>query len=281
MKNKEILTYLIDLIDDDTREVRDQVMKELTNYGISLELDLAAVSNNFDITENDLIKPIIEKNRKMWLLQNWNSWQEIEDDSGKLEAAMNIIAKYQSGLHLKNELALQLDELTEDFKKVYPAGNEVDLADFLFLESGYSGEKKNYYDPLNSNIIYVLKEKKGIPISLAIIYMLVGNRLGFEIEGCNFPGHFLSKIEYGGKTVLVDCFNNGRRIFPADLKNLAEDSFEAINYIVSMNTSALVIVRRVLNNIVNAYKYEKDAENSSFFEELLKNTSWETKTFSA
>jgi hypothetical protein len=63
----------------------------------------------------------------------------------------------------------------------------------------------------------VLDTGLGNPISLCCLYRLLGQRFGLEIEGCNFPGHFLSRVTYRDKTWLVDCFNRGRFMLAADV----------------------------------------------------------------
>ena len=69
----------------------------------------------------------------------------------------------------------------------------------LFEEEGFKGNAEAYYDPRNSYLNNVLDRHLGIPITLSIIYLEVGWRLGLPLEGVNFPGHFL--VRYQGEAL--------------------------------------------------------------------------------
>ena len=74
---------------------------------------------------------------------------------------------------------------------------------FVFHESGFRGNDTDYYDPRNSYLNQVIERRRGIPITLAIVYITVGNRLGLRLEGVSFPGHFLVKC---GDELVIDPF---------------------------------------------------------------------------
>lgn len=74
---------------------------------------------------------------------------------------------------------------------------------FFFEELGFRGNRQDYFDPRNSFVNEVVDRRTGIPISLAVVYLEVGRRLGFRTAGVAFPGHFLARC--GG--TIVDCFN--------------------------------------------------------------------------
>src|SRR6201999_4276238 len=65
------------------------------------------------------------------------------------------------------------------------------LADYMHRDCGLTGDEKTYYDPRNSFLPQVLVRKKGIPISLAVIYITVGRGAGLHLTGVSFPAHFL------------------------------------------------------------------------------------------
>lgn len=276
MPDKNQLPFLVNLIDDDTTEVRTEVLKELSNYGMSLEEDLLEYTDALTDEMLEIIQPALNINRRRWLKENWNLWFDYENDFDKLECALELIAKFQYGITTeKSGLSMLLSELAEEFTDKYPYGNELDLANFLFRKKGLSGDKKNYYNPLNSNLLYVIKSKKGLPISLVIVYMLIGNRIGFRIEGCNFPGHFLAKTYIDDELVLIDCFNGGRILYENDIdERVNEDSVDAIKKLIHLRTGSKSIIRRVLNNLVTAYKNKEEEDTSKFFEEILSITPW-------
>lgn len=79
----------------------------------------------------------------------------------------------------------------------------------LFKEQGFRGNRDDYYDPKNSFLNDVIDRKRGLPITLSILYMEVGRRIGLILEGFGFPGHFLVKAEAEGDEIVLDPFNAG------------------------------------------------------------------------
>jgi regulator of sirC expression with transglutaminase-like and TPR domain len=80
----------------------------------------------------------------------------------------------------------------------------------LFDEEGFRGNTEDYYDPHNSYLPSILETRRGIPITLTLLYKCVGEQLGLEIEGVNAPGHFLARVRTGDAPMLVDPFFAGR-----------------------------------------------------------------------
>ena len=272
MTDKKQLPFLLKLVDDESSEVRDNILAELSNYGANLEEDLYEFTDILEPGKIDLIYPIIESSRRAWLKENWIKWQKVENEYSKLEVASNLIARFQYGLSKEINLSELLNKLTDKFIKYYPHGDELSLANFLFKQERIEGEKNDFYNPFNSNLVYAIEEKKGIPITLAIIYMLIGKRLNLKINGCNFPGHFLTKFEKDGKTTYVDTFNSGRIISEDELQALLKESYEAMNLYIQKIPSANTIIRRILQNLINAYKENEDQLNRFLFAELLEST---------
>lgn len=270
MADRSKLPYLVSLIDDDTKEVREEVLKGLSNYGASLEEDLQEFSKALDSQKTNFLKPILENNRRKWLSENWDSWRKQTESSRQLEEAFSLIAKFQYGITYPVKLTRLLDQLAEEFRTLYPFGNEIDLANFLFNLKKMKGEKEDYYNPFNSNLIYVIKERKGLPISLACVYILTAERVSLHVEGCNFPGHFLAKTFLDGEPVYIDCFNGGKMLFEEDFKSIADETYDSLQDILNKETSAKTIIQRILNNLVNAYKNSNDSVNSDFFATLLR-----------
>lgn len=78
---------------------------------------------------------------------------------------------------------------------------------FVFDELGFAGEQEHYYDPRNSLLSHVMDKRRGIPITLSVVYMEIGRRAGVEVEGVNMPGHFIVRARAAGQSALVDVFN--------------------------------------------------------------------------
>lgn len=86
------------------------------------------------------------------------------------------------------------------------------LHDVLFDVYGLRGNVDDYYDPANSYLPDVLRTRKGLPITLVLVYKRVAERLGLTVHGVNAPGHFLAEvetIETSGKSITIDPFFSG------------------------------------------------------------------------
>ncbi len=94
----------------------------------------------------------------------------------------------------------------------------VALNRLLFDELGYTGNTRDYYDPRNSYLNEVMERKTGIPITLSILYMEIGRRIGLPLEGVSFPGHFLVRLKLRGGVLILDPFVGGEPQSEDDLR---------------------------------------------------------------
>ena len=92
------------------------------------------------------------------------------------------------------DIAAQLDRLDDLATAFEGSGAPIDalgLSRFLFVESGFTGNRERYYDPDNSMLDQVMERRRGIPITLSVLAMEVGRRSGVGYVGIGMPGHFL------------------------------------------------------------------------------------------
>ncbi len=83
------------------------------------------------------------------------------------------------------------------------------LNEFLFEDLGYSGNADDYYDPRNSYLNDVMDRRTGIPITMSVLYMELGRRVGLPLEGVSFPGHFLVRVRMRRGMLVLDPFAGG------------------------------------------------------------------------
>src|SRR6266496_3810124 len=84
------------------------------------------------------------------------------------------------------------------------------LHDVLFDEEQFTGNQEDFYNTTNSYLPEVLRTKRGLPITLSLIYKVVSERLGLRAWGVGLPGHFLCGLDLDGTIMLVDPFAGGR-----------------------------------------------------------------------
>lgn len=128
--------------------------------------------------------------------------------------------------------------------------------EYLFEELGFRGNDGDYYSPLNSCLNQVLIDRTGLPITLSLVYIEIGRRLGRPVVGIGMPGHFLVEYDDGRYQTYLDPFHAGRELTAEECLALASrvtgvdltDSREALEP-VSKRQMAL----RMLNNLRAAY----------------------------
>ncbi|CAN5717074.1 SirB1 family protein [soil metagenome] len=121
----------------------------------------------------------------------------------------------------------RLDELAErvrdrQWDETAPVVVLQDLSRVLFQEEGFRGNRESYYDPRNSFLNDVLDRRLGIPITLSVVYLEVGWRLGLPLHGVNFPGHFLVRYDGEALKLLVDPFQAGLVRFEDEAQDLLD-----------------------------------------------------------
>jgi regulator of sirC expression with transglutaminase-like and TPR domain len=99
-----------------------------------------------------------------------------------------------------------------------PEDRVMALNQFLFRELGYRGNTEEYYDPRNSYLNEVMDRRTGIPITLGVLYMTLGRRIGLPLEGVSFPGHFLVRLRLRGGMLVLDPFDGGAPLGADDLR---------------------------------------------------------------
>ena len=167
----------------------------------------------------------------------------------------------------------RIDELGETLKKRLPADFSTThrllaLNNYLFQELGFSGDADNYYDPRNSFLNDVLMRKTGIPITLSILYIEVGARLGLKLKGVSFPGHFLVKIRVTGGELVLDPFDGGRSLSEEDLRErLARFTGEEAAQTLPLedlleSASPRQILARLLRNLKAIHLEAKDLDRA-------------------
>lgn len=171
-----------------------------------------------------------------------------EDELPLDEAALLIAAHGQPDLDVGAELAA-LDELAGGITEPTLEG----WRRHLFVDLGFSGNVKRYYDPSNSFLNQVLRRRKGLPITLSVLGMEVGRRVGLRLQGVGMPGHFLLRH---GPDAFVDPFDAGRLVDRAG----CVERFHAVNgpaapfqpsYLDPVGSRA--VLARILNNLKSVY----------------------------
>ena len=146
------------------------------------------------------------------------------------------------------------------------------LCRYVFQECGFHGNRDDYDDPRNSYLNDVLERRLGIPITLAVVLMEVGTRVGVRLEGVGFPGHFLVRTTDTAR-VLLDPFSDGRPVDPDELLARYRTSHGADAAVVPPDAvaraSTPAILARMLRNLLHAHLERRDREPALAAADLL------------
>ena len=160
-------------------------------------------------------------------------------------------------------LALRLRSRTP--QTASPEERVAALNEFLFGDLGFRGNTEAYYDPRNSYLNEVMDRKIGIPITLSVLYMAVGRRVGLPLEGVSFPGHFLVRLRLRTGMLVLDPFASGaaqsaaelrerlQRVIPAGaLENMPAGELPLEQFLEPATNRQ--VVARVLRNLKGIYR---------------------------
>ena len=147
----------------------------------------------------------------------------VEDEAIELaRACLQVAEDAYPGLDVDGYLG-EIERHAARLRARLPANGDAEsrvvaLNGFLFDELGFHGNADDYYDPRNSYLNEVIDRRMGIPITLSILYLEIGRRIGLPLDGVSFPGHFLVRLRLRGAMLVLDPFTGGEAQSEADLR---------------------------------------------------------------
>ncbi|MDF1485421.1 tetratricopeptide repeat protein [Ramlibacter sp. H39-3-26] len=140
------------------------------------------------------------------------------------------------------------------------------LNQFFFLDMGFGGNVNDYYDPDNSYLSVVLRTRRGIPISLAVLWLELAQGLGLRACGVGFPGHFMVKVDLPRGQVVIDPFNGrslsreelAERLEPYTRRARPADDFHVPLGLYLQAATPRETVARMLRNLKEIHRAQQD-----------------------
>ncbi|MEZ5705781.1 MAG: tetratricopeptide repeat protein [Burkholderiaceae bacterium] len=140
------------------------------------------------------------------------------------------------------------------------------LNQFFFHDLGFGGNVNNYYDPDNSHINVLLRTRRGIPVTLAVIWLELAQGLGLRAKGVGFPGHFMVKVNLPEGQVVIDPFSGqslsredlSERLEPYKRRNGLVDDFDVPVGLYLEASSPREILARILRNLKEIHRTQED-----------------------
>ncbi len=203
-------------------------------------------------------------------LQYFTSLVQSDEHFPLLEAAVSLGQDDYPELDMQQVLG-DVDQLLARIKRRL-AGDASSLQklrtlnQFFFQDLGFGGNINNYYDPDNSYLNAVLKTRRGIPITLAVLWLELASGLGLNARGVAFPGHFMVKVNLPKGQVVIDPFSGqslsreelSERLEPFKQRNGHYDDFEMPIGLYLQSASPRDIISRMLRNLKDIHKTQED-----------------------
>jgi regulator of sirC expression with transglutaminase-like and TPR domain len=292
--NEAELRSLVTLLDDDDPEVFHHIEQRLLSFGTQvipfLEDEWGELK---DMVHQQRLENIIHQLQFNALFNEFEEWHKSKDHD--LLHGVYLVSKYRFPEYDKQHLIsaiekLRLDVWLELNYELSPYEKVRIINYILYQVHGLKGNVDNYHDPANSFINQVLETKKGNPILLAVIYMLVAQRLNVPIFGVNLPQHFvLAYLEEFGKSNVemkfneieewlnqsgkvlfyVNAFNGGTIFSKTNLEQFLSQINIEIKGDFLLPCSNLDVIKRILRNLASAYEKLKKVEKQKEIMKIL------------
>jgi regulator of sirC expression with transglutaminase-like and TPR domain len=180
------------------------------------------------------------------------------------EAALSIAQDDYPALDCQSILA-EIDALAARLKSRIPSDaapmQRLRLLNrFFFQELGFAGNVNDYYDAKNSYLHFVLQSRRGIPITLAVLYVEIASQIGLHASGVSFPGHFLVKLRMPQGEVVIDPFTGQSMslLVPLRRREGIPDGSPVSLALFLQAASPREIIARMLRNLKEIHRSAED-----------------------
>lgn len=203
-------------------------------------------------------------------LQYFASLVQSDEHFPLLEAAVSLAQDEYPDLDVQQVLG-DVDQLLARVKRRLPADAPAlqrlrVLNQFFFHDLSFGGNVNDYYDPDNSYLNAVMRTRRGIPITLAVLWLELATGLGLNARGVSFPGHFMVKVNLPRGQVVIDPFSGqslsreelAERLEPFRQRGTVVDDFEVPLGLYLKSALPRDIISRMLRNLKDIHKTQED-----------------------
>jgi len=249
---------LISLLDEEDPSALEHVTTRLKRV-LAVDPDrIEALIPDLDLEACQRVRTLLEDVRWDRLERRFENLSKAPDDRFDLEAGVHLLATFAFPQLKREEITAALDQMASDLQRVL-TGRERPIEtihlvnDYLFVLKGFKGNTENYYDPDNSYFNKVLERRLGIPITLSVLYLLVGRRLALPLVGIGLPGHFIVQFQAPGQRIHLDPFRGGKILSLADCQQILKAQGLEFNRKHLRPVSHRAILARVIANLIAIY----------------------------
>ena len=267
------LDALISLLDVSDWEVKQHVREKLIGLGAAV---IPVLEQKWEESFNPILQKELEDlvhDLQFGLVkQRLTDWKASQNQD--LLDGLWILNTYQYPDLERETLKAAIHQLyVEAWTHFSPDLQPLDQVKILnhvfFKQLQFSGNTKNFHSPSNSMLSAVLESKKGNPISLCSIYLLVSQKLGLPIYGVNLPNLFVLIYQQGETNFYINAFNKGLVFSKKEIQNFLEQlKIDPLPVYFEPCTN-LAIVLRFLKNLATAFEHLGESSKLGEVKELL------------
>lgn len=258
--DKKELKALVTLLDDDDSEVKNHVEQKIISLGTQTIPFLEEEwENSFNPEIQRRIEDMIHILQFELLQERLTEWRDQEEED--LLKGIWLVSTYQypdiSYDELKQELEQVYYEVWREFKEDLAPSDQVKILNsVIFNKLRFRANTKNFHSPANSMINVVLQSKKGNPITLCVIYMVIAQRLGMPVYGVNLPNLFILTYKQSDEQQFyINVFNKGLVFSRDDIDNYIEHlGLPAKDAFYEPSDHKIIVMRCIRNLIVSFEK---------------------------
>ena len=268
------LKALVSLLEDEDQEVVSHVETKLMEIGTGIIPFLEQEwESNFNPLIQRRIEDMIHVLQFELLQERLIKWKEENQDD--LLEGMWLVATYQypdlDYAELKKDIEQLYHEVWRDFKDNYAPFDQVRIINnILFNKKKFRANTKNFHSPANSMINAVLESKKGNPITLCTIYLLIAQKLDIPIYGVNLPNLFILTFKNEATHFYINAFNKGLIFSKDDIDHYLEHLNIPPQDLFYEPCSHEDIIHRCLRNLVVSFEKLGDYHKSDEIKIILK-----------
>lgn len=272
MTEKEILA-LVSLLDDTDEEVTAHVEGKIRSLGSeAIPFLEGRWEESFDPVYQKRLEDLIHDLQMDGMVDRLQNW--INGGALNLLEGMWILNTYLYPDLTYEKLQVEIEQLyyqiwLEHRENMSPT-EEVKLMNNLFYNTvGFGPNTKNFHSPANSMMSVVLESKRGNPITLCVIYMLIAQKLGMPVYGVNLPNLFVLTFKKEGHQFYINVFNRGIIFSKTDIEHYITQLKLKQNKTFYEPCSNQDIVQRVLRNLILSYEKSGESDRSHELERVL------------
>ncbi len=288
MKANQNISAIVNLLDDPDQIIYDEIKKKLIEVGPSCipVLEKVIFENKLGVVFTSRANNLISEIKLNQFLSTHQYW--LKNPFNLIDGIMDIDQYFFPNV-TRNYIEHEINEIVKDINSdinnnMSPIEKVKVINEVIFDVHKVRGDKKDYHNPKNSSFGSLIKNKKGNPLTISILYVEIARKLGIPIKGINLPNHFIvgylkndnfsihqSVDQYTKEDVIfyINPFSNGVILKHSDIEDFIKEIKISYDHYYFVPCKFRDITKRVLTNLTYSYRNSKNTQIKSDLKNIL------------